>query len=160
MRGQRMNNETLHPVLAELPVFEPDTALWSRIAAAHETAKKPVAPIMRRRPWRLAAGFATAAALVVAIIATLPRTAVEPAAIIVDGQRESQTLESEWRTLTPVAMSRPAAGIARLHMIDAALQAAYDRGAEPAELKPLWQQRNDALRGLILVARTDEVTRI
>ncbi|MET0232841.1 MAG: hypothetical protein ABW186_18060 [Rhodanobacteraceae bacterium] len=154
-----MNNETLHPALAELPVFEPDTALWSRIASAHEMARKPVAPIMRRRPWRLAAGFATAAALVVAVIATLPRDNVEPASIV-EGQRESQTLESEWRELTPVAMTRPAAGIARLHMIDAALQAAYDRGAEPAELKPLWQQRNDALRGLILVARTDEVTRI
>lgn len=151
-----MNNETLHPVLAELPVFEPDTALWSRIAAAHESAKRPVKP--RRRPWRLAVGFATAAALVVAVIATLPRTEVVPPALV-DGQRESQTLESEWRALTPVA-NRPAASLARLYMIDAALQAAYDRGAEPAELKPLWQQRNDALRGLILIARTDEVTRI
>ncbi len=154
-----MNNETLHPVLAELPVFEPDTALWSRIAAAHESASKPAMPIPRRRRWRLAAGFATAAALVVAVIATLPRDGAEPASFV-EGQRESQTLESEWRQLTPVAMTRPAAGIARLHMIDAALQAAYDRGAEPAELKPLWLQRNDALRGLILVARTDEVTRI
>ena len=153
-----MNNETLHPVLAELPVFEPDAALWSRIAGAHESAKKSARPIPQRRPWRLAAGFATAAALVVAVIATLPRSQVGPDALV-DGQSESQTLESEWRALTPVA-NRPAASLARLHMIDAALQAAYDRGAEPAELKPLWQQRNDALRGLILVARTDEVTRI
>jgi hypothetical protein len=152
-----MNNETLHPVLAELPTFEPDTALWSRIAAAHESANKPAKPMPRRRPWRLAAGFATAAALVVAVIATLPRTAVEPPALV-EGQRESQTLESEWRSLT--VANRPAASLARLYMIDAALQAAYDRGAEPAELKPLWQQRNDALRGLILVARNDEVTRI
>lgn len=152
-----MNNETLHPVLAELPVFEPDGALWSRIEAAHAHAKKP-ATKPQRRPLRLAIGFATAAALVVAVIATLPRGGIEPA--VVDGQRESQTLESEWRTLPPAAATRPAAGIARLHMIDAALQAAYDRGAEPAELKPLWQQRNDALRGLILVAQTDDVTRI
>ena len=153
-----MNNETLHPVLAELPVFEPNTALWSRIAAAHESAKKPAMPIARRRPWRLALGFATAAALVVAVIATVPRNDVAPSALV-ESQSESQTLENEWRALTPVA-NRPAASLARLHMIDAALQAAYDRGAEPAELKPLWQQRNDALRGLILVARTDEVTRI
>jgi hypothetical protein len=152
-----MNNETLHPVLAELPTYEPDPALWTRIAAAHDSARKPVASIPRRRPWRLAVGFATAAALVVAVVATVPRTEVAPA--LVEGQRESQTLESEWRALTPVA-NRPAASLARLHMIDAALQAAYDRGAEPAELKPLWRQRNDALRGLILVARTDEVTRI
>jgi hypothetical protein len=154
-----MNHETLHPVLAELPVHEPDPALWSRIAAAHAHASKPVASKPKRRPLRLALGFATAAALVVAVIATMPRND-DPPARVVEGQRESQTLESEWRTLTPVAATRPAAGIARLHMIDAALQAAYDRGAEPAELKPLWQQRNDALRGLILVARTDEVTRI
>lgn len=153
-----MNDETLHPVLAELPVFEPDAALWSRIEAAHERASKPRASKPKRRPLRLAIGFATAAALVVAVIATLPRNDVEPA--LVEGQRESQTLESEWRTLTPAAATRPAAAIARLHMIDAALQAAYDRGANPAELKPLWQQRNDALRGLILVAQTDEVTRI
>ena len=153
-----MNNETLHPALAELPVFEPDGALWSRIEAAHERARKPAAAKPKRRPLRLAIGFATAAALVVAVIATLPRNDVEPA--LVEGQRESQTLESEWRTLTPAAATRPAAGIARLHMIDAALQAAYDRGAAPAELKPLWQQRNDALRGLILVAQNDEVTRI
>jgi hypothetical protein len=153
-----MNNETLHPVLAELPTHEPDPALWSRIAAAHERAKKPAASKPRRRPWRLAAGFATAAALVVAVIAMLPRGDVEPPSFV-DGQRESQTLESEWRELTPVS-NRPAASLARLHMIDAALQAAYDRGAEPAELKPLWHQRNDALRGLILVARTDAVTRI
>ena len=153
-----MNHETLHPVLAELPVHEPDPALWSRIAAAHAGSIRPVASKPKRRPWRLAIGFATAASLVVAVIATLPRNEVEPA--LVEGQRESQSLESEWRTLTPAAATRPAAGIARLHMIDAALQAAYDRGAEPAELKPLWQQRNDALRGLILVARTDEVTRI
>jgi hypothetical protein len=152
-----MNNETLHPVLAELPTFEPDAALWSRIAAAHESANKPARPEPRRRPWRLAAGFATAAALVVAVIATLPRTDIEPAALV-EGQRESQTLESEWRSLA--VANRPAASLARLYMIDAALQAAYDRGAEPAELKPLWQQRNDALRGLILVARNDEVTRI
>ncbi len=52
------------------------------------------------------------------------------------------------------------ASLARLYMIDAALQAAYDRGAQPDELQPLWKQRNDALRGLILIARTDEVTRI
>ena len=38
-------------------------------------------------------------------------------------------------------------------MIDTALQSAYDRGARADELQPLWKQRNDALRGLILTAR-------
>jgi hypothetical protein len=40
------------------------------------------------------------------------------------------------------------------------LQSAYDRGAGSDELAPLWQQRNEALRGLILVAQADTVTRI
>jgi hypothetical protein len=157
MRGQRMSNDALHPVLAELPVFEPDPKLWSRIATAHADSVQPARPVARRsRRW--IGALAAAAAIVVAVIATVPRTHVEPA-LADEAQHESQTLEREWRELTPVA-NRPAAGLARLYMIDAALQAAYDRGAEPAELKPLWQQRNDALRGLILVARTDEVTRI
>jgi hypothetical protein len=47
-----------------------------------------------------------------------------------------------------------------VHAIDTALQAAYDRGARAEELQPLWQQRNQALRGLILSARSDAVTRI
>jgi hypothetical protein len=40
------------------------------------------------------------------------------------------------------------------------LQSAYDRGAEGDELAPLWKERNEALRGLILTAQADTVTRI
>jgi hypothetical protein len=78
---------------------------------------------------------------------------------LAEGQRESQTLEREWQALSP-ASARPAAGLARLHVIDTALQSAYDRGAQADELQPLWKQRNDALRGLILSVRTDTITRI
>jgi hypothetical protein len=154
MRGQPLNDMT-HPVLRELPVFEPDAKLWSRIEAAHEKSLATPAP---RRAWR-GMGFAAAAAIAVAIgvVATMPHAPRD--ASLVDGQSESQTLEREWRAL-PVASVRPAAGLARLHVIDAALQAAYDRGAAPSELTSLWKQRNEALRGLILVAGTDEVTRI
>lgn len=156
MRGPSLNEDTLHPVLAELPVFAPDANLWSRIAAARASTQT-----LRRdaRPrWYRWAGVAAAAAVIaVTALVTGPRMRTEPA--LVDGQRESQTLEREWQTLTPAA-ARPAASLARLYMIDAALQAAYDRGAQPDELQPLWKQRNDALRGLILIARTDEVTRI
>jgi hypothetical protein len=91
------------------------------------------------------------------MILTLPRTTTE--SIALEGQRESQALENEWRALAP-ASARPTSDIARLYLIDAALQAAYDRGAEADELQPLWKQRNEALRGLILTASTDTVTRI
>lgn len=150
MREQPLNNETLHPVLAELPVFTPDQDLWSRIVAAK--ASRRAAPNPR---YRLTA-FAAAAAIVVAAILMLPRTKTDSAAV--EGQRESQALEREWQALAPV--SRPVAPLAQLHMIDAALQAAYDRGAQADELQPLWMQRNEALRGLILTARNDTVTRI
>ena len=41
MRGQPLNDEPMHPVLAELPVFAPDAELWSRIAAAHAMSRQP-----------------------------------------------------------------------------------------------------------------------
>jgi len=79
--------------------------------------------------------------------------------VTLDGPRESQALEREWQALTP-ASARPSADLARLRIIDAALQSAYDRGAGSEELAPLWKERNEALRGLILVAQADTVTRI
>ncbi len=148
MREQPLNEPAVHPVLADLPVFAADADLWPRIVAAQAKSRA------LRRSYRWAA---VAAAVVAVAILTVPRTRTETIAL--EGQRESQALEREWQALTPV-VSRPTADIARLNMIDAALQAAYDRGAEAEELQPLWKQRNDALRGLILTARTDTVTRI
>ena len=150
MREQPLNDTSVHPVLAELPVFDVDADLWPRIVAAHAKSRAP------QRSFRWAAVAAAAAVLIAAII-VVPRTRTE--SIALDGQRESQALEREWQALTPVA-SRPTSDIARLNLIDAALQAAYDRGARADELQPLWKQRNQALRGLILTARTDTVTRI
>jgi len=154
MREQPLNEEPLHPVLAELPVFAPDAALWSRIAAEH--AKRNAAP--RPRRW---IALAAAAAVVAAVIMVVPKfTGTKPGEpLAVEGQRESQALESEWRSLTPVS-ARPSVDLARLRIIDAALQSAYDRGAGSDELAPLWKERNDALRGLILTAQADTVTRI
>jgi len=153
MREQPLNEESLHPVLAELPVFAPDADLWSRIAAAH--AKRTTAP--RPRRW---IALAAAAAVVAAIVAVPKLTGTKPREpVALDGQRESQALESEWHALTPVS-ARPSVDLARLRVIDAALQSAYDRGAGSEELAPLWKQRNEALRGLILTAQADTVTRI
>lgn len=124
--------------LRQLPVFEPDPALWSRIAAAHVRRR-------RVRQW----SFAAAATVLLGITAALLVRPAPPAGPSwADAQRESQALEAQWRQLAdggrPVAV-----GLTRLRSIDTALQAAYDRGAEATELEPLWKQRNDALRGLI-----------
>jgi len=151
MREQPLNSETMHPVLAQLPVFEPDANLWPRILAAHQ--RKPVGA----RRVRGIAAIAAAAAVVVAAILIVPRSVSNPG--LTEGQRESQALEREWQAL-PAASTRASADVARVHAIDTALQAAYDRGARADELQPLWQQRNQALRGLILSARSDAVTRI
>jgi hypothetical protein len=154
MREQPLNENPLHPVLADLPVFAPDAELWPRIVAAHAKQRRVRAP----RRW---IAFAAAAAVVVAAIIVLPRwTAPKPGEpLAAEGLRESQALEREWHALTP-ASARPTVDLARLRVIDAALQAAYDRGADTDELAPLWQQRNEALRGLILIAQADTVTRI
>ena len=154
MREQPLNQEPLHPVLAELPVFEPDAALWSLIAAEH--AKRNATP--RPRRW---IALAAAAAVVAAVIALVPKfTGTKPGEpLAIEGQRESQALEREWQSLTPVS-ARPSVDLARLRIIDAALQSAYDRGADGDELAPLWKERNEALRGLILTAQADTVTRI
>lgn len=153
MREQPLNDEPLHPVLADLPVFAPDAALWSRIAAAH--AKRNATP--RPRHW---IALAAAAAVVAAIVAAPKLIGTKPGEpLAVEGQRESQALEREWHSLTPVS-ARPSVDVARLRIIDAALQSAYDRGADSDELAPLWKERNEALRGLILTAQADTITRI
>jgi len=148
MREPSLNDQAQR-ALGDLPVFE-SADLWPRIRAAHERNR-------RGRALRRLSALAAAAAVVAGVVLMLPRNV--PQSIVVEGQRESQTLEQEWQAL-PAATARPAAGLARLHMIDTALQAAYDRGAQAEELSPLWRQRNEALRGLILSTRTESVIHI
>lgn len=123
--------------LRQLPVFQPDPALWSRIAAAHLRRR-------RLRQW----GFAAAATVLLGVAGALLVRPTQPAPQWAQAQRESQTLEAEWRRLADGGRQTPV-GLTRLRSIDAALQSAYDRGADGNEIVPLWQQRNEALRGLI-----------
>lgn len=129
--------------LSKLPEFAPDPALWARIVATRAAR--------RRRRWFGGAGIAAVAAAVFAVL-LLPRTPLVPVAVdaVVAGESESRTLEGEWLRVAPDVRPLPTA---RLRAIDAALQAAYDRGARTDEVAPLWQQRNEALRGLIVRAR-------
>lgn len=127
--------------LRALPVFAPDPNLWTRVVAQQRRR-------VRAQRWRQG-GFALAAsAALCAALIGLPRPQPSAPPEMAAGQRESQVLESEWRH---VAATLPphAARLMRVRAIDAALQSAYDSGATEKELAPLWQERNQALRGLI-----------
>lgn len=129
---------------SKLPMFEPAAALWPRIVAARRHRQ-------RTQRWRLA-GVAAAAVIGTAAVLSLPRPATVSDSPLATGLRESQTLESEWRSLS-AARDATTGGTTRLRMIDASLQSAYDRDAPAAELTELWQRRNAALRQLILGLR-------
>jgi hypothetical protein len=130
--------------LAKLPEFVPDRALWPRIVAAREA--------QLRRRWLGGGGLAAIAAGVLAAVLLVPRLPVAPTDVdaVAAGERESRMLEVEWLRVAPDARPLPSA---RMRAIDAALQAAYDRGAPEDEISPLWQRRNEALRGLIVRAQ-------
>lgn len=115
--------EELH-ALPEIPL--PD-ALWQRVEAGRRQK-------MRRR--KIGAGIATlalAALVATPLLAPLftdidaaqgePLVAYQPA----NGQRDIQ---------------------ADLHVLDQALQAAYDRGASDAEVAPMWVAREALLAGI------------
>lgn len=131
--------------LQQLPVFTPDGALWPRVLAGQQR---------RRRVQRMQHFGACVAATIFACaaIVLLPHPLAPLQQQIAAGQRESQALESQW---LQVAGSMPAgtSNLTRVHMIDADLQAAYDRGAAAQDIAPLWRQRNEVLRGLIAHVR-------
>lgn len=124
-----------------LPEYTPNADLWPRVLAARHLR-------LRRRQRRRGFACAAAAALVAAMLFLRPQQAPPLQQEITAGQHESQVLESQWRHLSSTRHS-DVIGATRLRGIDAALQAAYDRGGANEELVPLWQQRNQALRGLI-----------
>jgi hypothetical protein len=131
--------------LRQLPVFAPDAALWSRLVTAQQRR-------VRAQRWRLGVFSAAAAAAVCAAVSLLPHPMPPVQQEIAAGQRESQTLESEWLRVSN--STRPGApGLVSVRVIDAGLQAAYDRGARADELESLWRQRNEALRHLIAHGR-------
>lgn len=138
--SKRPNLLPLPPRLpaSALPQFEPDPSLWSRIAAER---RRRIAQRRRVGSW---AGAAIAAGL--ALVTLLPHPHQEPAASA--WQRRAQTLEAQW--LAQTAEDAGATSVrAELRLIDRALQAAYDRGAEREELDGLCQRRSEALRDLI-----------
>jgi hypothetical protein len=75
-------------------------------------------------------------------------------------QARSHALEQEWLASSRESMDPRYR--AELRLIDAQLQAAYDRGASPSELAPLWKLRSEALQELVRSdnGRVRAVTRI
>lgn len=142
-------------LLLELPQFDPDPQLWSRIAAVH--AQRSGRGGRGRLPW-IAAGIAATLAAVV----LLPRLGgdASPLDQVDVWQQQSQSLEQQWQSSARV-LADPRRR-ADLHLIDGELQSAYDRGATASELLPLWRQRNEALKSLINndPYRAQAVTRI
>ncbi|PZQ14782.1 MAG: hypothetical protein DI564_09775 [Rhodanobacter denitrificans] len=132
------------PLLGGLPELAPDPALWSRIADARRRQ-------LGRRRFARAGGSLAAAVLFAAAIVILPRpapVAPDSATDLSAWLQQSQALEQEWSRLE--SSSEAARGLrSPLRRIDAALQAAYDRGASDEELAPLWEARSKALRAMI-----------
>ncbi|MGB4858228.1 MAG: hypothetical protein WBP11_02765 [Dokdonella sp.] len=131
-------SDFIHPAttLPALPEFEPAADLWSRIEQRHA----------RRRQTRWLGGAVGVAS--VALLAVAVFKVPEPHSTgdrLYQQRADTGQLEQEWQTL----VGDGADGYAQLRPLDVALQQAYDRHADGAELSLLWNQRNQLLRELI-----------
>lgn len=145
MDEQRFNAPAERFGLHRLPVFTPDPALWPRVLAGQRRQQ-------RVQRWRRGVACMAAAVFAGAAIVLLPHPQAPLQQEIAAGQRESQALESQWLQVTS-ATPAGTPNLARMRMIDADLQAAYDRGAGARDIAPLWRQRNEVLRGMIAHVR-------
>ncbi|MGA9341364.1 MAG: hypothetical protein WBV61_03405 [Rhodanobacteraceae bacterium] len=137
-----MSASDVQSQLGALPEFAPDAALWPRVQAAHRRRR-------RQRAVRRVGFGAAIMVLLVAIIVVMPRAPDQSAhSHLATSQQESHRLERKWQDTRGDAPDNPIAR-ANVRLVDRALQAAYDRGAAPAELELLWRKRNEALRRLV-----------
>lgn len=140
--NERRSNRGDDPLdLQRLPVFTPDAGLWLRVLAGQRRQR-------HLQRWQRGSACAAAAVFAFAAITLLPHPQVPVQVNVAAIQRESQALESQWLHVTN-ASAVQSHDFARVRIIDADLQAAYDHGADVRDIAPLWRQRNDALRGLI-----------
>ena len=143
---------TRHLRLRELPVSEPSSDLWQRIAAAHHVR------VRRAHVRRGLIGSGVAAALLAALFVVPGWLAQQPAASggDIDWQARAQALELQLHALGTAGRARADnAGVletqSEIARIDDALQTAYDSGAEKERLAPLWKRRSELLDMLISV---------
>ncbi|MEO8365524.1 MAG: hypothetical protein ABI538_04885 [Pseudoxanthomonas sp.] len=113
--------------LHALPDIPLPDALWQRVEAGRQQK-------MRRR--KLGAGIVS-----LALVTAMATPLIVPLLTGADTRRDE-----------PVVAYQPANGQrdiqADLHVLDQALQAAYDRGASDAEVAPMWVARKALLAGI------------
>jgi hypothetical protein len=141
--------ESLRATLAELPQFDAPASLWLKIAPRQQRTP-------RWRPWAAAAALA-AGVFAVALGGWRGAQPVDAAATS-PWASASRTLESELLMARSSAQATPAAlsAEAELARLDGVIQAAYDRGADSAELESLWRTRSMVLRTLLASYRNPE----
>jgi hypothetical protein len=132
----------------------PPADLWPRIAATHLSR--------RRRRQRQRFAVAGGALALIAALTFSASTRQHVAAPAIDWQARAQALELQLDALPTPAASQPLARLAESELahLDGNLQAAYDRGAPPRDLGPLWQRRSELLDALLSVRRQALTSRI
>lgn len=147
-------HDTPRSGLADLTAFAPPADLRDRVLSAR---KRQFRARHMRPAW-----LAVAAAAVIALVIGWPQPATNPTPPdtvstngVIGDLQESQSLEAQWQKLA-AGQLQPRESLARVRMIDATLQSAYDRGADSRELSALWQRRNHVLRGMITRLRSGE----
>jgi len=140
-------SEAVRRTLAQLPEFDPPAARWLDVMST----RRARGTRRRQHGWTAFAAAAAAAVLAVALVPgwRAPAPGVAGEALAAQVQRSRQ-LEQD--------LARARGGVGNLALItvetdlarvDGALQAAYDRGAGPAELELLWRERTAALETLL-----------
>lgn len=133
----------------ELPEFEPTGDLWQRIASRRD------AQVRRTRRIVLAGAGASVLVACVALAGWLLQTR---APSDIDWQARAQALEIRLHAIDAAASATGAWVPAEdeLVRVDAALQRAYDGGADGAHLSALWKRRSELL-DVLLQARQQHV---
>lgn len=138
----------------QLPEFDPDPALWGRIQTRGR----------RQRRWRrirLGALTGTLASLLLVLALVHPVAPWQSTAAPDLASRQATSRQLQERLAAVSGAADDFRALSDLRLIDARLQAAYDRNATDDELAALWILRNDALRTLGMDAGTSRsVTRI
>ncbi len=134
--------------IADLPEFDPDPALWTRIQRGH--ARR----VIRRRLIR-AGGFSASGAVVAIVILLGARgdfTGPSGTRDVTDGRFQSQALQNQSSAVVAGPQNEEVSVSVR--RVDRELQMAYDQGADASRLRALWALRNQLLESL---AREDGV---
>ena len=133
--------------LGELPVVEPSSDLWSRIASAHQAAGR------RRQRLRVGVGLSAFAALVLVAIVASTGQPGRSGDDVINWQARAQALELQLRAQDAIAGTTVALDAeSELAHVDRALQAAYDDGTAKDRMTILWKRRSELL-GTLLDAR-------